>query len=151
MSVQEENIDKIIQYGFIRHQEGKLAEAESAYQEALELGGKNAELYNLMGVLKLQENDVISVAYDVTNDFADSSFYDIIVTRGTVEGKVTSHDVDNKTYTVGGITYKYDENRLPSGFYRNAVGIDAKVYIDAFGRIVLLNEIALPEKYAILD
>ena len=53
-------IDELINIGFCFHQEGKLEEAEEAYQEALLTDEKNAEIYNLLGVLKLQQNDVIS-------------------------------------------------------------------------------------------
>lgn len=58
MSVLE--VEKLINEGFSLHQEGKLEEAEEAYQEALTIDEKNAEIYNLLGVLKLQQNDVIS-------------------------------------------------------------------------------------------
>ncbi len=51
-------INDIINKGFDYHQSGKFIEAESAYKEALELNPDNAEVYNLMGVLKLQQNDV---------------------------------------------------------------------------------------------
>lgn len=50
-------INEIINKGFDFHQSGRLAEAEKAYREALELDCDNAEVYNLMGVLKLQQND----------------------------------------------------------------------------------------------
>ena len=51
-------VNEIINIGFSLHQDGKLEEAENAYQEALKLGSENAEVFNLMGVLKLQQNDV---------------------------------------------------------------------------------------------
>ena len=51
-------ITEIINMGFDSHQSGKFAEAENAYQEALKLDCENAEACNLMGVLKLQQNDV---------------------------------------------------------------------------------------------
>lgn len=60
MSVINEDVEKLIHIGFTYHQDGCLDEAENAYQEALVLDGKNAEVYNLLGVLKLQQNDVIS-------------------------------------------------------------------------------------------
>ena len=51
-------INDIINIGFNHHQGGKLDEAEMAYQEALRLDRENAEVYNLIGLLKLQQNDV---------------------------------------------------------------------------------------------
>lgn len=53
-------VEDIINIGFNNHQSGKLEEAEYAYQEALRLDCENAEACNLMGVLKLQQNDVES-------------------------------------------------------------------------------------------
>lgn len=53
-------IEDLIKLGFSLHQSGKLEEAEGAYQEALKISGENAEVFNLMAVLKLQQNDVIS-------------------------------------------------------------------------------------------
>ena len=60
MSVLNENIEKLISLGFSYHQDNKLEEAESVYLEALKMNDKNPEVYNLLGVLKLQQNDVIS-------------------------------------------------------------------------------------------
>ncbi len=54
------DVNKLINIGFSLHEDGKLEEAEYAYQEALQQDNENAELYNLLGVLKLQQNDVIS-------------------------------------------------------------------------------------------
>ncbi len=52
--------EELIQVGFSLHQEGKLEEAEKAYKQALAQDSDNAEIYNLLGVLKLQQKDVIS-------------------------------------------------------------------------------------------
>ncbi len=53
-------VEEIINIGFNNHQDGRLEEAETAYQEALKLDCENAEVCNLMGVLKLQQNQVDS-------------------------------------------------------------------------------------------
>ncbi len=53
-------INEIINRGFDYHQSGRLAEAESAYREALNLNCDSAEAHNLMAVLKLQQNDTNS-------------------------------------------------------------------------------------------
>lgn len=53
-------LQEIINVGFSLHQNGKLDDAEQTYLEALKLDSENAEIYNLLGVLKLQQNDVIS-------------------------------------------------------------------------------------------
>lgn len=61
-------INEIINKGFDFHQSGRLAEAEAAYREALELDYENAEIYNLLSVLKLQQNDTVSAI-----EFAEKS------------------------------------------------------------------------------
>lgn len=64
MSVElNERVNKLINIGFSLHKQGKLEDAENAYKEALEADSENAEIYNLLGVLKLQQNDVISALY----------------------------------------------------------------------------------------
>ena len=50
-------VQDIINIGFNYHQDGKLDDAENAYQEALKMDGDNAEIYNLIGVLKLQQGE----------------------------------------------------------------------------------------------
>ena len=43
--------------GFKFHQEGNFDEAEKCYLEALEINPNNAEIHNLIGLLKLQQNN----------------------------------------------------------------------------------------------
>lgn len=99
----------------------------------------------------LRENDVISVAYDVSNDFDDSDFYDIIVSRNIVKGVIEKDDEENETYTVNGTEYKYDWTYLPDGYDSDAVGLDAILYVDAFGRVVNILENKENIKIAILE
>lgn len=51
-------VNEIINIGFKNHQDGHLDDAENAYNEALKLDCENAEVCNLMGVLKLQQGEV---------------------------------------------------------------------------------------------
>lgn len=53
-------VSEMINIGFALHQEGNLDEAESKYNEVLKIDAQNAEVYNLMGVLKLQQANVDS-------------------------------------------------------------------------------------------
>ena len=52
--------EELINVGFLLHQKGDLEQAEILYQQALDCDRQNAEIFNLLGVLKLQQNDVIS-------------------------------------------------------------------------------------------
>ena len=51
-------LTNIINLGFSLHQNGKLDDAENAYIEALGFDENNAEVLNLLGLIKLQKNDV---------------------------------------------------------------------------------------------
>ncbi len=53
----KERVELLINKGFQYHQDGHLDDAEPLYEEALKLDDNNARLYNLIGVLKLQQSD----------------------------------------------------------------------------------------------
>ena len=53
-------VSEIINLGFSLHQDGKLDDAMNAYVEALKMDDRSAEVYNLLGVLKLQQGDIDS-------------------------------------------------------------------------------------------
>jgi len=55
--LKKENVEQLIKNGFKYHQNDELEEAESLYKEALKQDLKNAEVYNLIGVLKLQKDE----------------------------------------------------------------------------------------------
>ena len=54
---EKEMIETIINRGFDFHQQGRLEDAEPLYEEALKMDNENAEVYNLIGVLKLQKGE----------------------------------------------------------------------------------------------
>lgn len=98
----------------------------------------------------LQEDDVVAIAYDVTAaDMSVSTFYDIIVTRGTVEGMVSTLD-DSLGYHIGDNYYK-PETFDGSSDKTLEVGTTYTLWVDAFGRIVASEEAASTKKMAILD
>ena len=55
--INKKQINLLINKGFDFHQQGLLDDAEPLYSEAIKLDDKNAEAYNLIGVLKLQKGE----------------------------------------------------------------------------------------------
>lgn len=59
-----------------------------------------------ISISDINENDVISVAYDVRNRFADSDYYDIYVTSNKISGVVEGGDTNNNTLIIDGVEYR---------------------------------------------
>ncbi len=119
--------------------------AEGALTYSITLDGKQIEYSDL------QSGDVVSIAYDVSDDFEYSSFYDVIVNRQMPQGLITAEDEDSCTFTVNDTEYKYDIENLVDGYTSDAVGTEAILYIDVFGRIVYIKEAPQPLNLAILE
>lgn len=113
--------------------------------------------------LDLQENDVLSIAYDPVKGFADSKSYDVLVSRDTVEGKVSSADVvldDTNTttvdesieseYSINGETYGLASLDLVSTSDLK-VSYEYLFYLNAFGKIAQVENTAASNKLAVLD
>lgn len=97
---------------------------------------------------ELEANDVLSIAYD-TDDFANSDFYNVIVSRDTVDDvKCTGVNSDGDEYTIGGVKYKIAQGMQES------LSIDTKttytLFLDHFGRIAAIDESATSRKFGIL-
>lgn len=111
------------------------------YTYSFKLDGKDIEAKDL------QQNDVLNIAYDTTDSFKDSSFYDVIVTRNVVDGvKCTSRNDSKGEYTIGGTKYKAAEG----------MDIDVEtsteysLYLDHFGRIAKADENSVSKNYGVL-
>ncbi len=98
-------VNEIINIGFSLHQDGKLEEAENAYQEALKLGSENAEVFNLMGVLKLQQNDVEHALEWVTKaikihpcEYFYETYFQTCIRAGMYREIIDCENTVNKTY-----------------------------------------------------
>lgn len=92
---------------------------------------------------ELQEYDVLTISYDVTN-FTDSSFYEVQVSRDTAEGKYTGMSSDK--YVIGGEKYK-----AASGMgWDLESSTDYTLYLDVYGRIAYTSDIASSKKIGIL-
>lgn len=95
-------------------------------------------------VTDLEENDVLNIAFNTTEPFNKSNFYDVIVTRDTAEGKCSS--IADDEYTIGGTKYK-----VASGMSLvPELSSDYVLYLDHFGRIAAFDESTAANKLAIL-
>lgn len=108
----------------------------------------------------LVENDVLSLAFDPTKDLSDADFVKVLVSKDTVDGKVTSVDTstdtypgvaDTKTiddeYTINGTTYKPAGN----GADKLDNGSEYLLRLDAFGRYVANDTTAASKKIGVLE
>jgi hypothetical protein len=98
----------------------------------------------------LQEFDVLSIAYNSADDatFADSNFYNVIVSRDTVEAKYTGVNSAGDEFTFDGTKYKqsYDKNNRDSF----ETSTEYTLYLDSFGRIAYSDELSSTKKVGIL-
>lgn len=126
----------------------KLAISDSDIED----GNKTLNVYLKNEAIKateMQEDDIVAIAFNPTGDADASAFYDIYVSRDTVEGKLSSRDKDDETFTVAGTEYDvYNYSNINSGVNP---GSEYTFYLDAFGRIVDTDELASSAKYAILQ
>lgn len=113
---------------------------DDTYSYSFKLDGKEIE------PTELQEGDVLNIAYDV-NDFAESNFYDVIVTRNVVEGvKCTSINDSKGEYTIGGTKYKAAEGMS----IKPETSTEYTLYLDHFGRIAKVDENSVSKNYGVL-
>lgn len=113
---------------------------DDTYSYSFKLDGKEIE------PTELQEGDVLNIAYDV-NDFAESNFYDVIVTRNVVEGvKCTSINESKGEYTIGGTKYKAAEGMS----IKPETSTEYTLYLDHFGRIAKVDENSVSKNYGVL-
>lgn len=96
---------------------------------------------------KLQENDVLSIAYDKECYFRDSDFYKIIVSRNTLEGRVNGLSPDGTRYAINEEWYIISHDMYPS----LDISVKYKVYFDYFGEIVYAEEVDEEKNIAILE
>lgn len=105
---------------------------------------------------ELAQDDVLSIKYDVSegNSFANSNFYDVLVSSKTDAGKCTTRSKDKTIgeddyykYTVNGTVYKVADTQV--GDLKS--GTEYTVYLDVFGRIASVEEGLDSKKFAILE
>lgn len=101
----------------------------------------------------LLPGDVVSIAYDVTCNFRDSSFYTMLVSRNTVTGMVTEmwpDDFGREYYVIDG--EKYMMSKVSACAWDVLVTGNAYVVLlDVFGRIASYYEDPSNKNYGIFD
>ncbi|MDY3972187.1 MAG: S-layer homology domain-containing protein [Clostridia bacterium] len=119
---------------------------DDTYKYSFKLNGEEID------PAELQEFDVLSISYDVADGskeaFADSTFYDVIVSRdNTAEGKYTGKtSAAPYEYTIGGEKYKA-ANGISVSFDTST---EYTLYLDSFGRIAYTDEISDSKKIGVL-
>lgn len=97
----------------------------------------------------LQEGDVLSIAYDVEQGFANSESYTILVSRGNVvEGQCRTVNSDQDEFTMDNGT-KYQV--AYEGVGKLEAGTSYTLYLDVFGNIAKVEDLASAKNIAVLD
>ncbi len=97
----------------------------------------------------LQQGDVLSIAYDVEEGFANSESYTMLVSRNNVvEGQCRTVNSDQDEFTMdNGTKYQvaYD------GVGKLEAGTSYTLYLDVFGNIAKVEDLASAKNIAVLD
>ncbi len=110
----------------------------------------------------LQEDDVLTISFDPTVLFRDSSFYDITVSRDTVTGKFSSRNDDDRVITLGDSEYEFTElggegdvserfNSVIDDDFKLVLANEYTAYLDVNGRIFDMELSVNAMKIAIVD
>lgn len=104
----------------------------------------------------LQQDDIVSIAYDVTAGFANSNKYDVLVSRNTATGTVDSVKTNKTVSTLNDflVAGEYYTNVLDlvGASELTTDGTEYTLYLDAFSRIAKVDEGTTgTKKIAILD
>lgn len=100
-----------------------------------------------IGIEDLAENDVLTISAD---DFSEPKYLDIIVSRNTIEGKVTGQSSDKKYWYIGRDKYEV----IPGLAVADEIEVktEGTFYLTADGKIALLDDTTVAStNYAIVD
>lgn len=94
----------------------------------------------------LQEYDVLTIS---TNSATSPLYYDIVVTRKKVEGKITGTNSKKKVFFADG-EYEYNDDLVSASDVE--IGTEGTFYLDSTGKIAYVDERTVAsDKYAVLD
>lgn len=100
-----------------------------------------------IAVTDLAEDNVLSIAYDVSGAFADSEFYEALVSTNTVSGTVSSRDAAEGIVKIDGNEYE-GANYIDAGALE--LSTEYTLYLDVFGYIANYEEGVASKNYAII-
>ena len=92
-------------------------------------------------VKDIKKDDILSIRKSTEN------FYDIFISRGYAEGRVSAKDPEEKTVTVDGYEYEFIDADI---FEDIKLGSEYKFRLDLFERVYDVEELASSTKYAIV-
>jgi len=136
-------VEDIMNIGFTNHQGGKLELAEFAYQEVLKQDSENAEVCNLMGVLKLQQNSIEEALEWVEKaialkpcEYFYETYFQTCIRANSFEKIISSENIVLKDFPKSfsllfnlALAYKNLGNNLKAIFYyEKALKIDPTSY-----------------------
>ena len=98
-------------------------------------------------VTDLVQNDVLSIAYDVSDDFDKSTFYEVLVAQNTVTGTVTSKDTADDIIKIDGNEYQ-GANYVSANEFE--LSTEYTLYLDVFGYIAGYDEGVASKNYAVI-
>lgn len=99
----------------------------------------------------IRTDDILTISYDVTQDFQSSHYYEIYVSSDTAEGQYTSYSNSDETVTIGGTAYEFATGDFAAHVKSLKLADEYVVYLDAFGRIYTYETSVSSAKLAILD
>lgn len=118
-------------------------ENQSLKEVSITLDGKE------IGLADLAENDVLTIS---TNDMKDPRYFDIIVSRNKVEGKVTGIKAADEKFFIGSDAYEVVEGISGLSFDDVAINDEGVFYLDADGYVALVDTVSkASNNYAYLD
>lgn len=89
---------------------------------------------------ELAEYDVLSIAYDVTTDFASSEFYDVMVAQNTVTGTVSSRSEADEVVRIDGTEYDVVTSMVDLSSTGLELNGTYTFYLNAFNYVVYADE-----------
>lgn len=98
----------------------------------------------------LKEYDVLSIAYDESDAFSDSDYYEVVVSRNTVTGNVTSVDADDDEQTARIDGQDYEANTNMFDVEELELNTEYVLYLDAFGKVAYYDEGTTAKNYGVI-